>query len=69
MTVSGLKPGQKVSGTVTGEGVIGDGTFSAVANANGTAESRVPIDQFRPYSVTVDGLSSSIEVGEVCPQD
>jgi hypothetical protein len=48
--------------------VIGDGTFSAVANANGTAEARVPINQFGPYNVTVDGLSGSIEVGEVCPQ-
>ncbi|MCH8920677.1 MAG: hypothetical protein IIA23_08250 [Chloroflexi bacterium] len=67
VTVSGLQPGQTVSGTVTGEGVIGDGTFSAVANANGTAEARVPIDQFGAYSVTVDGLSGSIEVDD-CPQ-
>ena len=68
VTVSGLQPGQTVSGTVTGEGAIGDGTFSAVADANGTAEARVPINQFGPYNVTVDGLSGSIEVGEVCPQ-
>ena len=68
VTVSGLQPGQTVSGTVTGEGVIGDGTFSAVADASGTAEPRVPINQFGPYNVTVDGLSGSIEVGEVCPQ-
>ena len=68
VTVSGLQPGQTVSGTVTGEGVIGDDTFSAVADANGTAEARVPINQFGPYNVTVDGLSGSIEVGEVCPQ-
>lgn len=68
VTVSGLQPGQTVSGTVTGEGVTGDGTFSAVADANGTAEARVPINQFGPYNVTVDGLSGSIEVGEVCPQ-
>ena len=68
VTVSGLQPGQTVSGTVTGEGMIGDGTFSAVADANGTAETRVPINQFGPYNVTVDGLSGSIEVGEVCPQ-
>ena len=68
VTVSGLQPGQTVSGTVTGEGAIGDGTFSAVADANGTAEARVPINQFGPYNVTVNGLSGSIEVGEVCPQ-
>ena len=68
VTVSGLQPGQTVSGAVTGEGVTGDGTFSAVADANGTAETRVPINQFGPYNVTVDGLSGSIEVGEVCPQ-
>ena len=68
VTVSSLQPRQTVSGTVTGEGVIGDGTFSAVADANGTAEARVPINQFGPYNVTVDGLSGSIEVGEVCPQ-
>ncbi|MCH7577438.1 MAG: hypothetical protein IH822_06550 [Chloroflexi bacterium] len=68
MTVSGLQPGQTVSGTVTGEGAIGDGTFSAVADANGTAEARVPINQFGPYNVTVGGLSGTIEVGEVCPQ-
>ncbi len=66
--VSGLQPGQTVSGSVTGPGVIGEGTFSAVANASGTAEARVPINQFGPYEVTVDGLSGSIEVGEVCPQ-
>ena len=66
--VSGLQPGQTVSGSVTGPGVIEDGTFSAVANANGTAEARVPINQFGSYNVTVDGLSGSIEVGEVCPQ-
>ena len=65
--VSGLQPGQTVSGSVTGPGVIGDGTFSAVANANGTAEARVPIDQFGSYNVTVNGLSGSIEVGD-CPQ-
>ena len=67
VTVSGLQSGQTVSGSVTGTGVIGDGTFSAVANANGTAEARVPINQFGPYNVTVDGLSGSIEV-EDCPQ-
>ena len=67
VTVSGLQPGQTVSGAVTGEGMIGDGTFSAVADANGTAEARVPINQFGPYNVTVDGLSGSIEV-EDCPQ-
>jgi hypothetical protein len=66
--VSGLEPGQTVSGSVTGPGVIGDGTFSAVANASGTAEARIPINQFGLYEVTVDGLSGSIEVGEVCPQ-
>ncbi len=65
--VSGLQPGQTVSGSVTGPGVIGDGTFSAVANANGTAEARVPISEFGSYNVTVDGLSGSIEVGD-CPQ-
>ena len=68
VTVSGLQSGQTVSGSVSGPGVIGDGTFSAVANANGTAEARVPINQFGPYEVTVDGLNGSIEVGEVCPQ-
>ena len=67
MTVSGLQSGQTVSGNVTGLGVIGDGTFSAVANANGTAEARVPINQFGSYNVTADGLSGSIEVGD-CPQ-
>ena len=66
--VSGLQPGQTVSGSVTGPAVIGEGTFSAVANANGTAEARVPINQFGSYNVTVDGLSGSIEVGDVCPQ-
>ncbi len=69
VTVSGLQSGQTVSGSVTGPGVIGDGTFSAVANANGTAEARVPISELGFYNVTVDGLSGSIEVGEVCPQD
>ncbi len=68
VTVSGLQAGQTVSGSVTGPGVIGEGTFSAVANASGTAEARVPIDQFGPYDVTVDGLSGSIDVGDVCPQ-
>ncbi len=68
VTVSGLQSGQTVSGSVTGPGVIGDGTFSAVANANGTAEARIPINQFGPYEVAVDGLSGNIEVGEVCPQ-
>ena len=65
-SVSGLQPGQTVSGSVTGPGVIGDGTFSATANDAGTAEARVPINQFGPYNVTVDGLSDSINVGEVC---
>ncbi len=64
--ITNLQPGQTVSGSVTGPGVIGDGTFSAVANANGTAEARVPINQFGPYNVTVDGLSGSIDVGDVC---
>ncbi len=68
VTVSGLQSEQTVSGSVTGPGVIGEGTFSAVANADGTAEARVPINQFGSYNVTVDGLSGSIEVGEVCPQ-
>ncbi len=66
VTVSGLQSGQTVSGSVTGPGVIGEGTFSAIANANGTAEARIPINQFGPYEVAVDGLSGSIEVGEVC---
>ena len=48
--------------------MIGEGTFSALANANGTAEARVPIDQFGAYSVTVDGLSGSIVVTNDCPQ-
>ncbi len=68
VTVSGLQSGQTVSGSVTGPGVIGEGTFSAVANAGGTAEARVPIDQFGPYEVTVDGLSGSIVVTNDCPQ-
>ncbi len=67
MTVSGLQAGQTVSGSVTGPGVIGEGTFSAVANANGTAEARIAINQFGSYSVTVDGLSGSIDVGDICP--
>ncbi len=67
VTVYGLQSGQTVSGSVTGPGVIGDGTFSAVANANGTAEARIPINQFGPYEVAVDGLSGNIEV-EDCPQ-
>ena len=66
VTVSGLEPGRTVSGSVTGPGVIGEGTFSAVANASGTAAARVPIDQFGSYSVTADGLSGSIDVGDVC---
>ena len=53
---------------MTGPGVIGDGTFSAVANANGTAEARLPIKQLGPYNVTVARLSGSIEVGTDCPQ-
>ena len=68
VTVSGLEPGQTVSGSVTGPGVIGEGTFSAVANASGTAAARVPINQFGSYSVTVDGLSGSIVVTNDCPQ-
>ena len=67
VTVSGLQSGQTVSGSVTGPGVIGDGTFSAVANASGTAEARLPIKDLGPYNVTVDGLSGSIEVDD-CPQ-
>jgi hypothetical protein len=67
--ITNLQPGQLVTGTVTGPGVIGDGLFSASAGDDGTAEARVPISQFGTYNVNVDamdGLSGSIDVGDVC---
>jgi hypothetical protein len=67
--ITNLQPGQIVTGTVTGPSVIGDGLFSASAGDDGTAEARVPISQFGIYNVNVDGvdgLSGSIDVGDVC---
>ena len=67
--ITNLEPGEIVTGTVTGPGVIGDGLFSASAGDDGTAEAKVPISQFGTYNVNVDGLdglSGSIDVGDVC---
>ncbi len=67
--ITNLQPGELVTGTVTGPGVIGDGLFSASAGDDGTAEATVPINQFGTYNVNVDamdGLSGSINVGDVC---
>ena len=71
--VQSLQPGQTVTGFVSGPGVIGDGTFSATAGEDGTAEARVPINQFGSYEarvLVVDesdlGLSAIINVGDVC---
>ncbi len=67
--ITNLQPGQLVTGTVTGPKVVGDGLFSASAGDDGTAEARVPISQLGTYNVNVDGmdgLSGSIDVGDVC---
>ncbi|MEE8346561.1 MAG: hypothetical protein V3S20_04345 [Dehalococcoidia bacterium] len=64
--VTNLPPGQTVSGTVSGPGVIGDGSFTATAGNDGTAQATVAINQYGSYNVTADGLSGSINVGDVC---
>jgi hypothetical protein len=64
--VTGLQPGQTVTGTVSGPGVIGDGAVTATAGDEGTAEARIPINQLGTYSVIADGRRVSIEVGDVC---
>jgi hypothetical protein len=64
--VEGLEAGQKVAGTVSGPGVIGDGSFGVSADDAGVALARVPISEFGTYEVAVNGLSDSITVGKVC---
>ena len=66
--INGLQPGETVSGTVSGDGVLGDGRFTATAGDDGTAEARVVIDSFDTYTVTLDdgGPSGTITVGPVC---
>lgn len=67
--VAGLDPGETVSGTVTGTGVIGGGAFTATASGTGVAEARVAIRELATYTVTVDGESDTITVGPTCPID
>lgn len=67
--IRGLDPGQTVTGTVTGGGVVGDGNFTATADDNGVAEARIVIDTFSTYEVTVDGETAEITVGPVCDDE
>jgi hypothetical protein len=68
--VANLQPGETVSGTVTGPGVIGDGAFSATAGDDGSAQAKVPIKLYGSYEAEVEtpsgSLSATTEVGEVC---
>jgi hypothetical protein len=60
------RPGETVTGRMTGSGVVGDGTFTATADENGVAEARVVIDDLATYTVTVNGDTDTITVGPVC---
>ena len=62
--VQNMLPGQTARGTVSGPGVIGDGTFSATAGEDGTAEARVPINQFGSYEAKVTNVSGTDEFGD-----
>ena len=66
--INGLQPDELVSGTVSGEGVVGDGRFTARAGVFGPAMAGVVIDSFDTYTVTIDGggPSGTITVGPVC---
>ena len=64
---SGFAAGEVVSGKVTGSGLVGDGQFEAVADAEGAFEVRVPIKLSGDYSVDVaDFAPQRIDVGAVC---
>jgi hypothetical protein len=64
---SSLQPGQSVTGTVTGPGVIGDGTFSATADADGNALVEVDIGLIGTYTWSAAGVTGSYTVGQTCP--
>lgn len=69
---TGLEPGQTLTGTVQGVGeaaggVLGDGTFTVMADANGNGTAEVNINQFGLYEWSADGIDGSFEVTQTCP--
>ena len=67
VNISGLQPGQTVTGTVTrngGGGVVGDGTFTATGGDDGNAQATIMITSFGTYTAMLDdgGASGTIRV-------
>jgi hypothetical protein len=60
-----MQEGQEISGTVTGPAVAGDGTFTAVGDAQGMDQCRVVIFQFGLYDVDIPDLGISQPVNVV----
>jgi Carboxypeptidase regulatory-like domain len=58
VTVTGT-PGASLTGTVTGPGVVGNGTFSGVLDASGYALFRVGVNQFGTYTIGVSSGSQA----------
>lgn len=64
ISFTNLSEGQEISGEVVGDGLLGDGHFTAVGSADGTCEIPVDIGQYGKYQVNIPelGISESVVV-------